>query len=92
MFTSVEVLQELMHVLFAVDRSYEFDAAMNILTRYGIEVLPLELEDIQLARKLRDHHPNLSARDLCHLASCKRNDIEDLITFDAALSRAFYST
>ena len=58
-----------------------FDAAIELLMRSNVEVLPLEAEDVLLARQLHERHPDLSARDLCHLATCqtpRHNRVDDL--------------
>ena len=81
-----------MHVLLSVDRLIEFDAAMAILTEFNIYVWPLELDDISLARRLRNQNRHLSSRDLCHLACCVRRQVTDLMTFDRSLREAFYTT
>lgn len=86
--TSAEVIQELAHVFLAVHRYAFFDAAIALLTRFDVEVWPLEAEDVMLARQLHEQRPNLSARDLCHLASCRRRGISELMTFDQALASA----
>ena len=90
LFTSSEVLQELMHVFIGGRRVGEFDIAMRLMATYGVGFWALEPEDVELARELHDRHPSLSARDLCYLASCKRRRIEDMMTFDRALRDAFY--
>ncbi len=90
LYTSIEVMQELLHVFIGGGRIDEFDAALGILTTYGVEVLPLEMGDLELARELHDRYPRLSARDLCHLAVSKRRRIADLMTFDQSLRVAFY--
>ena len=89
MATSAEVLQELLHAYLPVYRWSELDSAMSVVSRYGIEVWPLERDDVTLAWQLRVEHPSLSARDLCHLASCRRRDVSDMMTFDQALRAAF---
>lgn len=86
--TSAEVLQELAHVYWRVERHGSFDAAISLLTRFNIEVLPLEAEDVFLARQFHEQYPDLSARDLCHLASCQRRGVSDIMTFDQALASA----
>ncbi len=90
LFTSTEVLQELMHVFVGGRRIGEFDVAMRLMVTYGVGIWSLEPEDVELARELHDRHPTLSARDLCYLASCVRRDVEDVMTFDRALKDAFY--
>lgn len=62
---------------------------MTIIRRYGVTVLPLEAEDVLLARQLHERYPHLSARDLCHLATCQRRGITELMTFDGNLAVAF---
>ena len=87
--TSAEVLQELAHAYLRVERGETVDRAMALVRRYRIEVFPLEVEDVLLARQLRERHPDLSARDLGHPATCQRRGITELMTFDGNLSTAF---
>ena len=87
--TSAEVLQELAHAYLPVGRGETFDRAMALVRRYRIEVLPLEAEDVLPARQLHERHPHLSARDLCHLATCQRRGITELMTFDRNLADVF---
>lgn len=87
--TSAEVLQELAHAYLRVGRGVTFDRAMTLVRRYRIDVLPLEPDDVLLARQLHQSHPHLSARDLCHLASCQRRGIGEIMTFDQSLAAAF---
>ena len=83
--TSAEVLQELAHAYLPVGRLGTLDAAMALVQRAGVEVWPLEQADVTLARQLHEQHPKLGARDLCHLASCRRRGIDEIMTFDRAL-------
>ena len=87
--TSAEVLQELLHAYLPVNRLNELDSAMSVVSRYDIEVWPLEKDDVVLAWQLLAEHPQLSARDLCYLASCRRREVSDMMTFDQSLRRAF---
>ena len=82
LFTSAEVLQELMHVYEATGRMNTFATAMELVDRSVAEVWPLEREDVELARQIHHQYPTLSARDLCHLASCRRRGITRIKTFD----------
>ena len=52
-------------------------------------VLPVEADDVAQARALLDAHPALAARDLLHLAVCRRHGITELKTFDRGLNAAF---
>ena len=86
--TSAEVLQELLHVYSSVDKYQRLEEALTLVDVTGIEVWPLEKEDVTLAQQLRELHPALSARDLCHLASCRRRGAIEMMTFDVALRGA----
>ncbi len=88
LYTSAEVLQELMHVYLPARRYGVFEDAAALIERTGVEVWPLEAADVLLAHQLRDRHPDLSARDLCHLASCRRRGVREIMTFDRALAAA----
>ena len=83
--TSAEVLQEMLHVYKSPGRIELFENALALVTELGMEVWPLESEDVLLARQLHVLHPGLSARDLCHLASCRRRGVREIKTFDEAL-------
>ena len=80
-----EVLQELMHAYLRVARLQTLEAALFLTTAYSIGVWPLEADDVVLARQLHDRYPFISARDLCHLASCRRRGVREIKTFDEAL-------
>ena len=83
--TSAEVVQELMHVYLSVARLRTLDRALSLATKARVEVWPLEPEDVTLARQLHELYPTLGARDLCHLASCRRRGVREVRTFDQAL-------
>ena len=88
LYTSAEVLQELMHAYLPVRRSDVFEDALALMGQAGVEVWPLEEADVMLARQLHDRHPTLEARDLCHLASCRRRGVGEIMTFDRELAAA----
>lgn len=87
--TSAEVLQELLHVYLRSDRAQAFERCMNMVQQLNVRVWPLDHEDVALAAKLSATHPALSARDLCHLACCRRRGVRRIKTFDRALASAF---
>ena len=80
--TSAEVMQELAHVYLPTGRLQTFDATLELLASASVEVWPLEEADVALARQLHKQHPALQARDLCHLASCRRRGVREIKTFD----------
>ena len=86
--TSAEVLQELMHAYLPVNRLETLDAALSLVDARVAVVWSVEPEDVVLARLLVDSYPGLGARDLLHLASCKRRDVAEIETFDRAFRAA----
>ena len=87
--TSAEVLQELLHAYLPAGRLESLDAAMSLVAGSRVEVWRLEAEDIVLARQLHEGYPILGARDLCHLAVCRRRGVNEVKTFDQDLLLAF---
>ena len=86
--TSSEVLQELVHAYLPVERTQALAAALRIVDRTGMDVWPLERDDVILGIELAARHPGLGARDLCHLASCQRRGVTRIQTFDRTLRAA----
>ncbi len=86
--TSSEVLQELAHAYLPVERTEALAAALRLVDRTGMEVWPLERDDVTLGIELAARHPGLGARDLCHLASCQRRGVTRIQTFDRGLRAA----
>lgn len=84
--TSAEVMQELAHVYLPTGRLQTFDATLGLMASAGVEVWPLEEADVALARQLHEQYPALRARDLCHLASCRRRGVREIKTFDRTLA------
>ena len=78
----------MMHVYLRMRRPHTLNSALELVASAGVEVWPLEAADVLLAHQLRDRHPELSARDLCHLASCRRRGVREIMTFDRALAAA----
>lgn len=86
--TSAEVLQELLHAYLPVRRHKTLDAALR-LTNDRMTVWPVDAETVLTARALTTKHPQLSARDLIHLATCLTHQVDELWTFDRHLADAF---
>jgi len=87
--TSAEVLQELLHIYLPVQRAGTLDAAIELASRSVDRVFPVEAADVAEARALLDEHPALAARDLLHLAVCRRHGVAGIKTFDRGLQAAF---
>lgn len=87
--TSAEVLQELLHAYLPVDRTRTLDAALRLAEGRIATVWAVEEDDVRFARLLADEHPGLRARDLLHLACCRRREVTRVKTYDRALASAF---
>jgi predicted nucleic acid-binding protein len=85
--TSAEVLQELLHVYSRQSRWATLDAALRLATSVPTIVAVTEA-DVLLARALVTDHPTLDARDLLHLACCRRHGITAIKTYDTQLAAA----
>ncbi len=86
--TSAEVLQELLHAYLPVQRLPTLDAALALVDACISSIWAVEAEDVQLARVLFDRFPTLNARDLLHLACCKRRGAQTVKTFDRPFNGA----
>jgi predicted nucleic acid-binding protein len=87
--TSAEVLQELLHAYLPVGRLETLDAALELVEARVETVWAVEAEDVRLARALVRSQGGLGARDLLHLACCRRRGVDTIKTFDRALAAAF---
>lgn len=86
--TSCEVLQELLHIYLPVERLDALDKAWTLVTSRTVDIWSVEPDDLALARASITRHPGLTARDLLHLACCRRRSIKRIHTFDRALRAA----
>jgi len=85
----LEVLQELLHAYLQSDRMTTLDAALDMVDALVGAIWPVEAEDVRFARSLAARHPELEARDLVHLACCRRRGAHEMKTFDRPLAAAF---
>ena len=83
------MLQELLHVYLPVGRLATLDAALTLAGSLIGTVWSIESDDVRHARSLAGLHRGLGARDLLHLACCRRRDAQGIKTFDRALAAAF---
>lgn len=84
--TSAEVLQELVHLYLPSGRSGALNASFELLRDSVSQIWPLEQADVELGCQLHSRYPVLQARDLCHLASCRRRNVREIKTFDRVFS------
>lgn len=80
--TDVEVLQEIIHRYVTIRRRDAVQPAFDALLGVVRDVFPVELSDVQRARRLATGPGQLSARDALHVAIMQRHDIEEIMSFD----------
>ena len=86
--TSVEVLQELVHYYLS---SRRWEIGREVLRSFS-EIMhdriePIYEEDILLAARLADRHPQVSTRDLVHAAVMQRLGADRVISADTDFDR-----
>lgn len=82
--TDAEVLQEILHRYGAIGRRDAIAPAFEAILGVVDIVHPIELEDVQRARRLVVTTPSLSARDAIHVGVMQRRGIDRILTFDRA--------
>jgi predicted nucleic acid-binding protein len=82
--TDAEAFQEILHRYTAINRRDAIDAAFEALIGVVDVVHPIEVEDVQRARRLVNANADLSARDAIHVAVMQRRSIDRILTFDQA--------
>jgi uncharacterized protein len=80
--TDAEVLQEILHRYTSIDRRDKIEPAFDALLAVADVVYPIELADIERARRLVLTTPRLSARDALHVAVMQGRDIGRIMSFD----------
>jgi uncharacterized protein len=81
--TSAEVLQEILHRYVAVERRDAMQPALDAVLGVVDEVFPIELVDVEQAKRVLDGMPALSARDALHIAVMRRRKVSRIMSFDS---------
>lgn len=81
--TDAEVLQEILHRYTATRRTDSLDPAFDSLLAVVDIVYPIELADVERARRLLRTTPRLAARDALHVAVMQARDVGRILSFDA---------
>jgi len=84
MCTDAEVLQEILHRFAAIRRHDDIDRAFDLLTTTVDVIYPIEVVDVERARRIVVGAPRLSARDAIHVAVMQRRDVGQVMSFDQA--------
>ena len=82
--TDAEVLQEILHRYTSIDRRDKIEPAFDALLAVTDVVYPIELADIERARRIVLPTPRLSPRDALHVAVMQGRDIGRIMSFDRA--------
>jgi predicted nucleic acid-binding protein len=80
--TDAEVLQEILHRYTAIDRRDAIQPAFDALLGVVDEVLPIDQDTVQAAKRIVLGRPSVSARDAIHAAVMERHGIETVLSFD----------
>ncbi len=80
--TDAEVLHEILHRYTAIERREAIGPAFDAILGVVDVVHPIELADVQRARRLAASSTHLSARDAVHVAVMRRREIDRILSFD----------
>jgi predicted nucleic acid-binding protein len=82
--SDAEVLQEILHRYASIDRRDKIEPAFEALLTVADVIYPIELADVERARRLVVTTPRFSARDALHVAVMQGRDIDRIMSFDRA--------
>ncbi len=85
--TNVEVHQEILHRYIAIGLAAKGREVSQDFQHLVPRVLPVTLEEIELARELSARYPELPGRDLVHLAVMLNHGIEIVVSADRHFDR-----
>jgi predicted nucleic acid-binding protein len=80
--TDAEVFQEILHRYVAIGRRDAIQPAFDLLDALVDDVFPIDVHDVFEAKDLLGTHAALSARDGLHVAVMRRQDVQEIMTFD----------
>lgn len=81
--TDAEVLQEILHRYRAISRVEAIQPAFDAVRAIVDDVLPITVDDVEVAKSIVLADTRLSARDAIHLAVMAAHGISRVMTFDA---------
>ena len=85
--TDAEVFQEILHRYAAIGRRDAIGPAFEALRSVVDEVFPIEMRDVDRARRLVGSGSRVSARDAIHIAVMQRHDVPRVMSFDRGFDR-----
>lgn len=80
--TDVEVFQEILHRYHSTGRHDAIDPAFTALRGVVDHTYPVEIGDIERARRILATTPRLSARGALHVAVMQAHDVGRIMSFD----------
>jgi len=80
--TNAEVLQEILHRYTSIRRREAIPVAFELVLDIVDTVFPIELQDMEEARRILLDSEDLSARDSLHYAIMRRYEIGRIMSFD----------
>ena len=83
LITDVEVFQEILHRYGVIHRRDAIQPAFDVLSGIVDEILPIEHQDVLMAKDIMLGHERLSARDAIHIAVMTHHGISQIFSFDA---------
>jgi predicted nucleic acid-binding protein len=85
--TDAEVLQEILHRYYAIQRTDAIQPAFDLLRGVTDEIFPIEPADVERAKTLLLGLPGLSARDAVHAAVMRRRGVGRILSFDSGFDQ-----
>lgn len=85
--TDSEVLVEILHRYTAIERRGGIQSAMDALLGVVDEVIPVDRDTVERAKHLVLQYPTLPVRAALHVATMQYQNIENILSFDAAYDR-----
>lgn len=87
--TSAETLQEVLHRFRSIARHDDIRTAFDAVAAAVQRILPVTFDDVEEARRLGERvsrGSGVSARDLIHAATARRQGIREILTVDAGFA------
>jgi len=81
--TDAEVFQEILHRYVAINRRDAIQPAFDALMAIVDQVLPVDHDIVERAKRIVLAYRHLSARDGIHLAVMQQHGIDHILSFDA---------
>lgn len=85
--TDAEALNEILHRYIALDRRGSIQHAYDLMLGVVDDVLPIERETVERAKRLVLEYPAMPVRTAVHVAVMQQHGIGTVLSFDAGFER-----